>query len=1843
MDEIETINIELEHSVAKLLSENERLHKEIGHLKQIYKDQFDSIKRTRVRNKEHSESLILQLNSKYVENADLTARIQDKVFVITSLKNDLRKLKGKEIVENVAQIPIATTIALGMFKLDLEPISHRLKNNRDAYKDYLKKTIEHTNIIRRTTPRLCLQVYKTRSGTKPTGRLFTLVGNSCPLTRITPTKVVHLKETTSHSVETQKLEIKVYSRRPKQVKNVGSSNKATIVESKIANNSEPNHSWGSNATDVPSSSSFVNDSCQNPDIYYQQSPAKGLRQTLVKQATIYDGKVNVQTMFWGDNLRSLLQAVFLSPTEEKDEHGSTSKVVVVQAQASGQALTEEEIAFLAEPGLPDIQSLRSLGMAQTAITEVTQSSIYNLNYDLFNQSEQIMTSSEQSNDVSQTETDITSDSNIIPYSQYLMTRKRMFNENSSDSKNDLKMEENRNIDREIALEKKIKQLDNIIFKRVPALDPPHSSTTVIVEVPKELPTVSMVNTSLKVLKLYLAGFDQAVEQHRLESRTFEVKMNQVLSENERLLAQAIDKDIVKTVVNLSVNASGETVNECQNRSQTQDELLNKKDFVDNRDLTVLNQNAPSFTQLFELSELRAQSQAKDTVIVKLKEKIKSLNGNVDESTVKMDMDENETLTSELEHRVTNNMNKVWSFAALKMCYGTLKGIGVRLSTSASGSQPSGNTWNDKILQTPSINGSAVVQNLKKQDNSDSVVNVCWLFGLRLLEAHDGDRSQLTNFISKFLGTVKFGNDQVAKIMVAFRQQHASSVSSGVDLLSGSRGDNLYTLSLGNMMASSPICLLSKASKTKSWLWHRRLSHLNFGAINHLARHGLVRDLCGSMRVHVYASVNGKKYILVIVDDYSRFTWVKCLRSKDEAPAFIINFLKMIQVRLKETVRRIRTDNGTEFVNQTLREYYEKVGISHETSVARSPQQNGVVERRNRTLIEAARTMLIYAKAPLFLWAEAVATACYTQNRSMIRRRHGKTPYELLHDKPPDLSYLHVFGALCYPTNDSENLGKLQPKADIGIFIGYAPTKKAFRIYNRRTRRIIETIHVDFDELTAMASEHSSSGPVLHEMTPVSISSGLVPNPPSSTPFVPPSRSDWDLLFQPMFDESLNPPPYVDLQAPEGIAPIPVAVAPEHEHAVSTEFINDIEVAHMGNDPYFGIPIPEVTSDQSSSSDVIHTIVPPDHQVSEHNSKWTKDHPLENIIGALDRPVSTRLQLHEQALFCYYDAFLTSVKPKNYKDALTQACWIEAMQEELHEFERWEPADGFVDQTNLNYVYKLKKLFYGLKQAPRAWYDMLSSFLISNDFSKGSVDPTLFIRREGNELLLVQIYVDDIIFAASTPELCDLFAKIMCSKFKMSMMGKISFFLGLQISQSPRGIFINQSKYALESLKKYGYESCDPVDTPMVEKSKLDEDKEGKAIDPSHYRGMIGTLLYLIASRPDLQFAICMCARYQARPTKKHLNAVKRIFRYLKGTVHRGLWYRRFHSFALTAFADADHAGCQDTRRSTSGSIHFWVLDLLSWSSKRQKALRYPVRRLKYIALSGCCAQVFGAIHNLPTMALDSIKFQFTVITKALLPLCCNNVKHSRSKHIDIQVAEISLHLGAYEVDESVGRFKEDPLDVNVNKLLNPGDLLLTVINNVSSGKTSYDSLHSLSQVKSCGVCTIRRMVDYAYLLWDGLHFPMRNKCTKKGNAMYYTVSPCSRQLCMDKDPSILDETGQLATLYRDDPMFTTINVISRNEYTQLYGTILPVALTNKDIRNSESYKEYYAIASGMIPPKTKKSKKKADTDTITKQKPPTVPKEVKEKKSGKGKQKTTELVTISEADLTEAEQLKNNT
>ncbi|GJT26545.1 retrovirus-related pol polyprotein from transposon TNT 1-94 [Tanacetum coccineum] len=372
-----------------------------------------------------------------------------------------------------------------------------------------------------------------------------------------------------------------------------------------------------------------------------------------------------------------------------------------------------------------------------------------------------------------------------------------------------------------------------------------------------------------------------------------------------------------------------------------------------------------------------------------------------------------------------------------------------------------------------------------------------------------------------------------------------------------------------MAASSPVCLMSKATSTKSWLWHRRLSHLNFGTINDLTRLDLVdglpkfkygkdhlcsacergkskkashplklvpsdhsklellhMDLCGPMRV---ASINGKKYILVIVDDYSRYTWVYFLHSKDETPEIIKKFIAQAQLNYKAKVCKIRTDNGTEFKNATLKAHYEKLGIMQQFSTARTPQQNGVVERRNRTLVEAARTMLIFSRLPEFLWAEAVATACFTQNRSIIHTRHNKTPYELLCGRLPNVKYFHVFGSLCYPTNDRDDLGKMKPKADI-------------------------------EEIE------------------------------SSTTALEPSN------------------------------------------------------------------------------------VQNFHQVQPSTHIWTKDHPLDQVIGDPSKPIMTRQRLHTDFEVCMYALTVSTIEPKNIKEAMADHSWIESMQDELNQFERlqvWE--------------------------------------------------------------------------------------------------------------------------------------------------------------------------------------------------------------------------------------------------------------------------------------------------------------------------------------------------------------------------------------------------------------------------------------------------------------------------------------------------------------------------------------------------------------------------------------------
>ncbi|KAK6162258.1 hypothetical protein DH2020_002099 [Rehmannia glutinosa] len=283
--------------------------------------------------------------------------------------------------------------------------------------------------------------------------------------------------------------------------------------------------------------------------------------------------------------------------------------------------------------------------------------------------------------------------------------------------------------------------------------------------------------------------------------------------------------------------------------------------------------------------------------------------------------------------------------------------------------------------------------------------------------------------------------------------------------------------------------------------------------------------------------------------------------------------------------------------------------------------------------------------------------------------------------------------------------------------------------------------------------------------------------------------------------------------------------------------------------------------------------------------------------------------------------------------------------------------GFENISRPNDVYKLKKALYGLKQAPRAWYDRLNSFLLQNGFIRGRVDTTLFVFEKGQDCLLVQIYVDDIIFGATNDSLCKKFSKLMQGEFEMSMMGELNFFLGLQIKQCQEGIYISQSKYTKELLKKFGIEEGRTVSTPMATNVKIDKDEKGKSVDESKYRGMIGSLLYLTASRSDILHAVCLCARFQSNPKESHMSVVKRIFRYLKGTIQYGLFYPKNENFSLKDYSDSDYVGNIDDRKSTSGSCEFLGDCLVSLFSKKQNCVSLSTAEAEYISAAFCCTQL----------------------------------------------------------------------------------------------------------------------------------------------------------------------------------------------------------------------------------------------------------------------------------------------
>ena len=915
----------------------------------------------------------------------------------------------------------------------------------------------------------------------------------------------------------------------------------------------------------------------------------------------------------------------------------------------------------------------------------------------------------------------------------------------------------------------------------------------------------------------------------------------------------------------------------------------------------------------------------------------------------------------------------------------------------------------------------------------------------------------------------------------FRRSDGSLAFKGV--LDG----KLYLVDFAKEEAGLDACLIAKTSM--GWLWHRRLAHVGMKNLHKLlkgehvigltnvqfekdrpcaacqagkqvggAHHSknvmttsrplelLHMDLFGPV---AYLSIGGSKYGLVIVDDFSRFTWVFFLQDKSETQGTLKRFLRRAQNEFELKVKKIRSDNGSEFKNLQVEEFLEEEGIKHEFSAPYTPQQNGVVERKNRTLIDMARTMLGEFKTPERFWSEAVNTACHAINRVYLHRLLKKTSYELLTGNKPNVSYFRVFGSKCYILVKKGRNSKFAPKAVEGFLLGYDSNTKAYRVFNKSSGLVEVSSDVVFDETNGSPREQVVDLDDVDEED--------VPTAAIRTMAIgdvrPQEQKEQD---QPSSSTMVHPPTQDDEQV-------------HQEEACDQGGAQDDHVMEEEAQP-----------------------APP----TQVRAMIQRDHPVDQILGDISKGVTTRSRLVN---FCEHYSFVSSIEPFRVEEALLDPDWVLAMQEELNNFKRnevwtlvprpkqnvvgtkWvfrnkqdehgvvtrnkarlvakgyaqvagldfeetfapvarlesirillayaahhsfrlfqmdvksaflngpikeevyvEQPPGFEDERYPDHVCKLSKALYGLKQAPRAWYECLRDFLIANAFKVGKADPTLFTKTCDGDLFVCQIYVDDIIFGSTNQKSCEEFSRVMTQKFEMSMMGELNYFLGFQVKQLKDGTFISQTKYTQDLLKRFGMKDAKPAKTPMGTDGHTDLNKGGKSVDQKAYRSMIGSLLYLCASRPDIMLSVCMCARFQSDPKECHLVAVKRILRYLVATPCFGLWYPKGSTFDLVGYSDSDYAGCKVDRKSTSGTCQFLGRSLVSWNSKKQTSVALSTAEAEYVAAGQCCAQLLWMRQTLRDFGYNLSKVPLLCDNESAIRMAENPVEHSRTKHIDIR-------------------------------------------------------------------------------------------------------------------------------------------------------------------------------------------------------------------------------------------------
>ncbi|GJR47703.1 putative ribonuclease H-like domain-containing protein [Tanacetum coccineum] len=1073
------------------------------------------------------------------------------------------------------------------------------------------------------------------------------------------------------------------------------------------------------------------------------------------------------------------------------------------------------------------------------------------------------------------------------------------------------------------------------------------------------------------------------------------------------------------------------------------------------------------------------------------------------------------------------------------------------------------------------------------------------------------------------------------------------------LLRVPRKHNLYTINLNNLSPKGNLaCLVAKASVDESVKWHRRMGHVNYKNMNRLVKGNLVRGLppklfkndhtcvaCCKGKQHKASykaitavssiseplqllhmdlfgptsirSIDHKYYCLVITDDYSRFCWVFFLEHKDETYSILKDFINLVENQLNKKVKAIRCDNGTEFKNAHIIELCGSKGIKRDYSNARTPQQNGVAERKNRTLIEAARTMLADSKLPTMFWTEAVRTACYVLNRVLVTSPHNKTPYALLTGNIPSVSHFKPFGCHVTILNTSDHLGKFDGKADEGYIVGYSASNRAYRVYNVHNKRVEETMNLryleekpnvqglghewyfDLDYLT------DTLGYKRVQANQSASTQEASPNPAGTQDADSNSECDEQVINIPSYlshnlqeakhkdtssDEGNNSPhdsakeifqqelarlkgqvkratsdvkdaeelqqkarkkivPTGSIKIPSGgtmISPGNVSV-PTGGVLVPTgsptdSFFDDEPTTRFpspsdlgNNEPSLGI-FSSLSYDDEFGADLnnlastvevspvatkrINTIHPQSLIIKDHTSAVQKrskvdamqeemqQFKFQNVWVLVDLPedkyviwtkwilknkrdsrgiiVRNKARLiaqghkHEESIN-YDEVFALVARIEAIRLFLAFASYLGFMVYQMdvksvflygridEEVYVTQPK-GFVDPQHPKKVYKVVKALYGLHQAPRAWYATLSTFLLKHGYRRGTIDKTLFLKKHKRDIILVQVYVDDIIFGSTKKAWCDEFEALMKGEFEMSAMGELTFFLGLQVQQRPDGIFINQDKYVQEILKKFDLECVRTATTPYEAPKPKSKNEPDSPVNVHLYRSMIGSLMYLTASRPDIMFAISAYSRNQVTPTTSNLEAVKKIFN--------------------------GYAGANKDRKSTTSGCQFLGRRLISWQCKNQTIVATSSTEAEYVNAANCCSQAFDGPSSSVPSGVTRVPTSSSIPTAKPIPARSGTTIATPSSPVRDKGKGVAVEEPTLTQAKTFKQLEEERLGWEAAQRLQAQELV-DLDKQRAEIKYSYRLLHMTSFSRTGGTTNA---IDF-YLLGVGISTKLSSMCS----------------------------------------------------------------------------------------------------------------------------------------------------